>query len=709
MSGLSPTSQAVSGHTSTGPHSGPDTGNASSAKRKKESTNTAKIVTSAGVASLIGVGFAFRNGLTEGFHSIAGISRKICNLIAIPVAIFYPVILLMNEFNFLKGKNKSNDENKLAKFINPAVSISFATETFCDPLEKATQSPLHMAATLINLPHLLFVLLSYTGGRAMTLAKTIQLMFNPPKDKQLRLEQEADAFHAIGNLGSEHAGIAPLPHLFASGCQNLGALFTGDFGSVFERFKTNPVSTILTFPSIISFIPDYFGKALDTSIRTAEAAKQIQNAFGGSSSKLIRGLEKFKNWWYDNCTKETSLGKFLKFGRSFAKMDKLILAPFSMVAVVCPLLDDVYKLKMFNQEAQEAGGITKLSDTILGPISFFGHLYFTTLYGISVRAPQILVSSIFYGTNKINNLRGAKPGDANYIEPSKIRDKIFNRGIFKWISDKASNMLDKTELELHPDDPNLIKTRTFKRIKVDENGNRVIDSTTGKPVEEEVTVEGKGRSRYIKSYSEIMAEQEAYIPAREEFYTKMGGKNLTDEQWGKVLEDKNNFNEVVRLAKEKFTHYLKTSEQFTPQLLDEFFIKHRKYDEIEVEVKKLFEKEIKASKTKENTVACRKIQIEAKSFGDMFLHPFKYWEDIKNILKLRTFMSKFAKFPLNILGFVNGAEYGKAGESYELRKHQAEEQIIRVHDNTIAVESEFPPVLFRLYENAAKAIHSFAA
>ena len=129
-------------------------------KQVSENTRKAKIATGVGIASILGLGVAFRNGLTEGFHSIAGISRKICNFIAIPVAVFYPVILLMNEFNFLKGKNKSNDENKLAKFLNPAVSISFATETFCDPLEKATQSPLHMAATLINLPHLVFVLLS---------------------------------------------------------------------------------------------------------------------------------------------------------------------------------------------------------------------------------------------------------------------------------------------------------------------------------------------------------------------------------------------------------------------------------------------------------------------------------------------------------------------------------------------------------------------
>ncbi len=533
-----------------------------------ESAKSAKIAVGVGAGVIVGLGIALRNGLTESFHTIASVSRKICGLVAIPVAVFYPLVLLMNEFNFLKGKNKSNDENKLAKFINPAVSISFATETFCDPLEKATQSPLHMATSLINLPHLVFVLLSYTGGRFMTLLKTVQLVFNPPKEKKLRLEQDADAFHLIGNMGSEHAGIAPLPHLFSTGCQNIASIFTGDFSTLFEKFTKNPISTILTFPSIISFIPDFIGKALDTSIRTAEASEQIQNAFGDEkNSKIIRELKRFKNFWHSNCTKDTFLGKFLKYGREIAKIDKLVLAPSSMIAVVCPMLDKVFRLEIFNKEAQEKGGIAKLADTILSPISFFGHLYFTTLYGLTVRAPQIMVSSIFYGTNLVNYLRGAKLGSANYLEADNVRNKIFNRGIFKWISDKASNGLDSIESQLHPDDPKLIKDRTFTRIKV-EDGKQCIDSATGKPIEETITVQGKGRSRFIQSYAEIMAEQEAYIPAREEFYKeekvkhmKETGKSLTDKQWGDKLEEKKNH--IIELAKEKFILYLKVSEQFT--------------------------------------------------------------------------------------------------------------------------------------------------
>ncbi len=93
----------------------------------------------------------------------------------------------------------------------------------------------------------------------------------------------------------------------------------------------------------------------------------------------------------------------------------------------------------------------------------------------------------------------------------------------------------------------------------------------------------------------------------------------------------------------------------------------------------------------------------------MLLHPVKYFEDIKNVFCLRTFMAKFVIFPLNVLGFVNGAEYGKEGESYKLRKHQAEEQIIRVHNNKIAVESEIAPVLAQSYRNAAEAIQNIAA
>lgn len=691
---------------------GPDSGTRKPPKTPPEKqelqtkTTRARIGLGVGIASLFGLGYFLKDGLKSGFKNIAGFSKLICSFIAIPAALLFPTTLLISEFNFLKGKNKSNDENKLAKFVNPQVSISFASVTLSEPLEKATQSNLHMIASLFNLPHIIFTFFSFTGGRFMTLLKAVELLISPDKKTRLRLEQEADGFHHIGNIGSDHAGITPLAHFFATGCHLFKALFKRDFSKIKDYFVKNPISFLLSIPSVISFIPDYIGKTLDTTFRTAEGVNQIQNAFSSSKQKgkdppfLIKILKSIKDFWDKRSGEDSFIGKFLRYGRNFARFDKLVFAPLSMMAVVCPLLNNVFRLNIFNKQAREVGGFAKLADTILSPIAAIGHLYFTGLYGLTIRSPQIVTTATFYLSHAINRYRGAKPGDPNFIEPNKIRDRLFNFKFIHKISDWASNILDKIEIEMHPDDPKLIKTRTYTRIKVDENGKACIDEK-GRPIEEKVTVKGRGRSRYVQSYAEIMAEQEAYIPAREELFKELNASGLSDKERGKILEE--NKEKIISRAKEIFRQHLINVDHFTDEDLSDFFIRYKRYDEINKEVINLIEKEIKACKTEEDfTSESRKFKLKANDFFEMLFHPIKYWEDIKQVFSLRTFVAKFVILPLHILGFVNGAEFGKENEPYKLRKHIAESQIIKVLDNIIAIESEMPPVWMEINRNAVE-------
>jgi len=79
-------------------------------EERKHQARSAALFTAAGLVGAIGAGFAFKNGLKQGFRSVASISKFICSIVAIPVVFLFPVTLLISEFNFLKGRKKGGDE-----------------------------------------------------------------------------------------------------------------------------------------------------------------------------------------------------------------------------------------------------------------------------------------------------------------------------------------------------------------------------------------------------------------------------------------------------------------------------------------------------------------------------------------------------------------------------------------------------------------------
>ena len=139
-----------------------------------ESSRTAKIAIGTGVASLLGAGVAFRSGLVSGFLRIANFTNRISNLISLPVVFLFAGSLLKKEFDLLKNGNKAGEENA-ALILYPLISLAFTPRTFGEPLKEAAKSPLHLITTCINLPHILFTLLLYTGGRAMSLLKVFEM------------------------------------------------------------------------------------------------------------------------------------------------------------------------------------------------------------------------------------------------------------------------------------------------------------------------------------------------------------------------------------------------------------------------------------------------------------------------------------------------------------------------------------------------------
>lgn len=675
---------------------------------KQEQISAAKMLAGAGLSAL-GFGVAFKDGLNQGFKNIGGIGRQISSIFAIPASLLFPVITAYGEYEEMKGGDKETGQ-RLTEIVYPLLSAAFAPMTLSDPLDKGTQSNAHLTATALNFPNIAFTLFSYTGSRLFTLFKSLQLaLTHPSPEKKFRMEQIRKIFSLFGNIGSDHAASTPGGQQCITGWQTISELFKGDFHSVLERLKTNPVTTILgTTISSVFWVPTYIGKVFDSIIRTAELADHLENALP-QNSWITNFLKQFRDSWHEKSHEESGSGELLYSLREFAKVMQTVASPLGMLSVVMPVFDQFTK-GFSNKEAKEIGGSIAVFDKALNITAFLGHCYFTLLYALTIRLPQTITTSSFYICNFINKLRGVidNPEDINYIEPNKIRDIIFNpkKGFVKAISDFAAKQLDNIELKLHPEDPTLINDFT------DNNGT----ITTG-----------KGRSRLIKDLYEVLAEEVCYTPLHEKLYRKTVDEPYIDcdtgelkkpedkipspELWGKILKD--NEQNIIRDARLRFDKYLDESTKFSREEKEDFYQSHINgeqsiYERIKTKVEILLKNEIdsinKPTNESQDAEKIEKIKLKSKSFFEIFTNPIKYLKDIKEVLSFRAFISKFVILPLNILGFVNAINFGERGMPHKLRKWLTQESAIRIGNYKIANEGELPPVAFHAFQTAGKGM-----
>ena len=355
-------------------------GTANGTKRKKlieENASSAKIATGIGLASAIALGVALKDGVSEGFHKIAHLGRKISSFFGLGVVFLYPLATLYGEYEEHKGKNEADSSgSKILEITNPLLSLAFAPMTAFEPLEKATQSTGHMVASLINMPHLIFTFFSYTGGRFFTLLKSIQLgFFKPSEEKKLRLENERSLLRTLGDIGSDNAAITPQAHQFATGVNVWGNLLTGNLDSVKEKFGEAPVTTFLgTFISTFTWIPSLIGKTFDTSIRTFEMTDQLKNVFSENSG-IYKAAKSSRDWWHKTSLSNGFWGKVLSMGRSIGKFTQATMSPMGMVSVVFPAWDHFFQHGFNNPNAREAGGLIAGFDRALHIAAFLGHSF----------------------------------------------------------------------------------------------------------------------------------------------------------------------------------------------------------------------------------------------------------------------------------------------------------------------------------------------
>lgn len=656
----------------------------------KENTSRKNVAIGLGLAGAAGLGLALKGGVTEGFQKIATIGRKISSFFGLGVVFLYPLATLFGEYEEKKGKNESDASgSKIMEITNPLLSLAFAPMTAFEPLEKATQSTGHMIAGLINMPHLIFTFFSYTGGRFMTLVKSLQINFssNQSEEKRDRLEKERTLLSTLGNIGSDNAAITPQAHQFATGINTWGSLLTGNIDSVKETFSEAPVTTFLgTFISTFTWIPSLIGKTFDTSIRTLEMTDQLKNVFS-EDSKIYQLANNGKEWWHKTSQKDSFFGNMLSMGRSIGKFTQATMSPLGMVSVVFPAWDHFFKNGFNNPNAREAGGLIAGFDKILNIGAFAGHCYFTLLYGLFIRLPQTVVTSSFYICHGLNKMRGIsdKPNDSRYLDPAKFRDKLFNptKGWAKSLSDFAQKRMEKLT----------------------------------------------GKSTMFDNLYKVLAEQECYRPLRETLYQEYFQKSFkykdidTGEEkekdsmkepppkvWNTILIK--NKQQIITNARENFKKYLRESVHMDENAINEFFYKTDIYKKIESELEKIIDNEIKATSGVQNhdseehksPSGYQKPKLKSKSFFDMLKNPIKYASDLKEVCSFKHSISQFVLSPLNILDFVNVVDLGNKDYSYTINKFLLEESSIRNGDFVAGVVGELPTVLMHDVQTAGDSV-----
>lgn len=663
-----------------------------------KNSRAAKIILGAGAASLMGAGFAFRDGLNEGLKKIGELGETLSSLFAIPATFLTPIGLAYGEYeeNKERGLGEKNG-SRLLEIVYPILSIAFAPMTAFHPLKKATESKLHLTTTLINMPHIVFTFFSYTGGRFLTLLKSLKLLFkNLSNEEKLKDENERKILSELGDIGSDNAGVAPGAHQFATGMQIISNFLSGDFFSVKERFKEEPVTAFLsTFVSSISWIPIFIGKSFDTVIRTLEMTDRLGNAIP-QDSKIFNLAIKWKNAWHKESASNSFWGRTLNLGRNFGKISQAIASPIGMISVVFPVFDHFVKHGFNNEEAKELsgpfGGTVKALDRILNIGALFGHLYFTTLYGFFVRLPQTIVTSTFYGCKMLNNLRGVtNPKDPRYLSAQKIRDRIFNpnKGWVKFISDFAANKLEKL---------------VGKRTMYDSIYKILADEECYKPLREKLFKEEGINKEH--EYKVINKETNQEITV-----TKKAGEIPPNIVWAKILEKRRE--NIISNSRIRFEKYLLETMRLDEKYKEVFFSKI--YPKIKKELEMLIDNEIKKyseadnKNVSDNEPASATSKLESENFFDMIVHPVRYWNDIKKVFKFNTTVARFVVSPLNLLEFVNMIELGDAEElPEEINEKIMQECSIRNGDYRAGNIGELMPVYLHAVQTAGKGLAGIA-
>lgn len=668
-----------------------------SESRRKNETKTARTALGVGIAALAGLGFAMKDGLNEGLKRIGDLGGTLSSLFSIPATFLTPLGFAYGEYEGHKERDLGENESRLLEIVYPILSIAFAPMTAFHPLEKATESKLHLTTTLINMPHILFTFFSYTGGRFLTLLKSLKLSFVELSDEEkLKDKNERKILSALGDIGSDNAGATAGAHQFATGLHIWGNLLRGNGSAIKDKFKEEPITTFLgTFVSSIFWVPIFVGKSFDTVIRTLEMTDRLRNAIP-QDSKLFKWAVEMKDLWHQEAASGSFLGKTLTSGRNFGKISQAIASPIGMISVVFPVFDHFFKHGFNNEEARELSGplgnTVRRIDKVLNIGAFFGHCYFTTLYGLFVRLPQTIVTSSFYICKTLNDLRGIKDSkDPGYLDARKIRDRIFNptKGWAKSISDFAANKLENL---------------TGKRTMYDSLYKILADEECYKPLREKLfKEEGVDKEHKYKVIDKTTNKEVEVI--------KESNQIPPNQLWAQILNS--NKEQIIQDARIRFKNYLAETMRLDKQYEDVFFSKV--YNKIEKELKTMIEDEIQKysgtlTTTQQEKAKSEKPKLTSTDFFDMISHPFKYWNDIKEVFKFKTTLAQFVYSPLNLLEFVHMVEMGNEKEELpeEIVEKLLQESSIKIGDLRAGNTGELMPVFFHAVQTAGKGLAKIA-
>jgi len=292
--------------------------------------------------------------------------------------------------------------------------------------------------------------------------------------------------------------------------------------------------------------------------------------------------------------------------------------------------------------------------------------------------------------------------DSRYIDPEKIRGKIFNTSIIKSISNWSAKKINDIETKLNPDKPDLIKE--------DKDGNLTENCSM------------------IGNFEKAFAKNQCFIPLREEIYNKevfekgfedpyldndkprWKGKRekCSGKKWAEILAAKPTDTdgpkrdikkEILDKSVEQTKEYLRNTEHFNEDEIQTFM--KTRYVGIKQVLEKIIQDEIDTCKAPKTVPPTRKLVEKSKSFWDLFRHPKELFE----VLRLRTFHKFFTFLAMSTLNFVKVVDYGKEGESFRQRNLIATYTGIEIGDNEVACNQELTAVLAHTVKEAGSAVN----
>lgn len=602
-----------------------------------------------GLASLIGgfkTGWGFPAKLLEGIGDVCAVASTAS----------YPVTAIWNEItNFSKGKNKSSADEvlQLDYRLSSHGLFPFIFERLIKP-ENITKSIFHKIATVINIPFTALTASSWGYGNTQALIawglrakekKEAEKSTNGVREGHLVGAEALDNIYnsalRMAKIGSTANPVMPCIQYAADALHSITEVFKG--GKSITDFFSNPILNASKALSLVVGGFEAYSKGIDAFMRLVVTEREhLKDVLPQGMFKKVESLGSSIDAAISDPNKDSTIKKI----KNNAEMLFHAASPFAMIGLFAPMLGR----KFVSEEARAKGGIAGLADKVLGRWSQALTYVFTGYYVFLGRLPQGIFQSIYFG-RKLYGKHVLKEDDqATQQKLIQLREKIYNNGAVKSISEFARSCVKACVPNFYEKDVNNdYITPTY-------------DQELAKFSLDQASVKDKALFDILKMYSLVqdnfrdkqydhIKESQAFKSAQDQY-----GVNLQELLDGAYNKDVNVKEQVVKLLVDKCLNFAR--KECIQGYYDLDKDKNNALQKIEINVRK----KLNRLATPEDERSSDKLE-QKIPFGLLLARTFF------TTLDLQSFLVDWSHDKLNKLEYYGGKEMGYAFQNeYEVVK-----------------------------------------